>query len=170
MVLQLKYNKPIFVKITALHNKIPYFNILQSKNLIKKKMCPTAEINKKKSMVLIWHASSIYFMQNPNYFCLIIVYLYIKTFTRLSFYLHTYMQIYYYHFKINNIITAYQHTRVNLHYKDTSIDLFCEHGLLTANSYRRQRCEMRWEVHFKQNMSMIVCLSMICHGDPMSVM
>jgi hypothetical protein len=46
----------------------------------------------------------------------------------------------------------------------TIVDWFCENGCLIAISQRRQNmsCEMQWEVHLEQSISMIVCLSRIC--------
>jgi hypothetical protein len=46
----------------------------------------------------------------------------------------------------------------------TIIDLFCQNGFQN-NLTSKAKPEMRWEVYFKQNISMIVCLSRIGQGD-----
>ena len=57
--------------------------------------------------------------------------------------------------------------RYHVIYKYTIVDLFYENGFLKAIVHRRRslRCDLRWEVHFEQNISIIVRLLSIWWDD-----
>ena len=46
----------------------------------------------------------------------------------------------------------------------TIVDLFQENRYLKASKMKPE-CEMQWEVHFEQNISMMICLRKICQSN-----